>query len=110
MIFYSIRLAFFVIGMFVLLILAQNSVTTMYFFCNRYYSSEINGEDLEDWEHFGEDQDEADCRSTLITIGWVVYVPVIAFQVHCLYVLNNYMTYDAGVEIQKIVYPDDEDV
>ena len=110
MIAYFARMVFFALSMLVVLILAQQSAGTLYFFCSRYYSSDIDADDYEDLAHFGDDPDEAECRTALITIGWVGYVPLLLFQAHCLYVLKHYMEYEAGVEIAKELFPDDEDV
>ena len=85
MIGYGMRLVFFTISMLVILIITQNNDGMIFFFCNRYYSSEIG--DNEDWgddnghyDHvFGAVPDEVECRSALLTIGWVAYIPLIVF-------------------------------
>ena len=71
---YSIRLAFFVVGGLIFLIMTYNHDNTADYFCHRYYG-------IKDEIDMTDDQllKQKDCRSEVRTIGMIIYLPWILF-------------------------------
>ena len=79
---YSLRLVAFVVMGLVFLVWATNHRGPVEFLCNRYYELKLSKKSQLD--------DVEECREELRILGWLIYFPVIFFQVHCVMTLNLY--------------------
>ena len=73
--------------MLVLLCIAHNTETLNWYFCSAYLGIKEDDDESTEWM---EQPDALECSSFIHTLGWVCYVPLILFQIHCILTLKAY--------------------
>ena len=115
---YSARLVAFTIAGLVFLIYATNNSETVEYFCDAYTHIRF--------ERFAELESKSDaltekqqalkaeikanigsCVEQFTLVGWLLYVPAVLFQVHCLLTLKHHRKLVENTQLVELVYEED---
>ena len=85
------RLVALVVGGLFLLLVATNDNSTIDYFCKRYQGVKYADLDKPSTKEIETSSYEiTTCRDDLRFLGWLVYFPIVAFNLHCLRTLYAY--------------------
>ena len=94
---YALRMVFYTVAGLVAIIFVMNTDTSAEFLCDRYTTLEFEEHDDTQWDH---------CLARVRIMVWLVYLPWLLFQFHCLQVLIKHRLIHENVAIDA--YEEDD--